>query len=152
MRPFSPLVERSRMGASRGLFWFRILALSMRMRSCRSVYRPLSRTSLTQQTHPLPDSSQVYVTVPTVSGLATPAFALKAFVRVWLPAGAAGSGGASTVVPFVVPAAALQTTLQDGTRATTPGSYTVWASGHLPMDPVGLQQSNVVSAEFALQA
>jgi hypothetical protein len=88
---------------------------------------------------------QVYVTVPTVLGLATPAYALKSFERVNISA-----SGTPVVVSFVITSGALQTTQLDGSRNTTAGVYTVWASGHLPGDPVGGQQSNVASTQFTL--
>jgi beta-glucosidase len=90
--------------------------------------------------------TQVYVTVPPLpEGGVTPAFALKAFARVWIPA-----GGLPVTVPFVISAENLATTNVDGTRAVTPGVYTLFASGHMPTDPVGASQSNVISVQVSL--
>lgn len=86
--------------------------------------------------------SQIYVTVPTIAGLVTPAFALKSFQRVFLP-----TSGPPVVVNATVSAADLLTTHQDGSQSVTGGVYTVWVSGHLPIDPIGGQQSNTVSAQ-----
>lgn len=76
---------------------------------------------------------QIYVTPPRVAGLATPAYALQAFTRVWLTAGAA-----PTVLTFVLSPDALRTTAVDGSRSCTAGTHIVWAGGRLPSDdPTG---------------
>jgi beta-glucosidase len=94
------------------------------------------------------DSSEVvtaYLTVPSQAGLATPFFNLVAFTK--LPPLVAGAP--PTRVELAVDSDGLATTLSDGSRQVTPGSY-CFTIGRLPADDGAEQSRNYVTADLTI--
>jgi beta-glucosidase len=85
---------------------------------------------------------QLYIAVPSISGVITPKWDLQGFSRVWVE-----PGNVAEVV-FSVATHQLTTVLTNGTRVVSSGEYRVWVSGHQPDDPNG--QSNVLAGSFEL--
>lgn len=86
---------------------------------------------------------QLYVSVPPMPEVVTPRYSLCAFSTEALR-----TDGSPTRVAFTLDASAFLTTLTNGTRLVTGGSYTLSVSGHLPDDPAG--PSNVVTTQVTV--
>ena len=84
---------------------------------------------------------QLYVSVPRVPGLATPALALRGFAVVSLTEGELPT----RVLLHLEYPHAFATTLLDGSSAVTGGQYTIFVGGHQPNDAEGAAASNTLS-------
>ncbi len=81
------------------------------------------------------------MTPPSIPGLVTPIYSLAAFSVV----NVGPAGDTTTSVTLGLPPSAFLTTAADGSRAVTPGIYTIAVSGHTPGDALGIARaSNVV--------
>lgn len=87
---------------------------------------------------------QVYVRVPHIS-VVTPPFALVAFTRVMLIAGAP-----PTTLRFLLPRDSLASTLDDGNRSIADGAFLLYAGGSLPTDVN--TSGNIVNTTFVVAA
>jgi beta-glucosidase len=90
--------------------------------------------------------TQVYLTLPQVSGAVVPIYSLSAFSSTELP-----QVGVPQQLHFTLPADHFLTTYNNGTRALVAGDYSISVSGHLPDDAAGTaRMSNVLGTSVAL--
>jgi beta-glucosidase len=87
--------------------------------------------------------AQIYITPPSLVNVTTPVYSLQGFQKVYLP-----TGGDPMPISFQLTASQLSVVVENGTRVITPGTYTVYISGHLPFDIKGELSSNVVTTTF----